>query len=144
MHAEDIAFLKSRISSGLQGRYSVNEKQFRNVSIVTNLDSRKPTWGVRDLPLRPTNSYGTSFQLLRFPPRIPKTNIGREKTLWVRNILSKRAQSRRRSNRATYVCEHKTHPWKIICMRRHAYATMLQLKCGSQKARRLLYILAKA
>jgi hypothetical protein len=39
--AEDIAFLQTHISSDLQGRSSVNEKQFRNVSIITNLNSQK-------------------------------------------------------------------------------------------------------
>ena len=39
--AKDIAFLKTCISSNLQGRSSVNEKQFRNVSIITNLNSQK-------------------------------------------------------------------------------------------------------
>ena len=37
----DIAFLKSQISSMLPGRPNVNEKQFRNVSIITNLNSQK-------------------------------------------------------------------------------------------------------
>ena len=37
----DIAFLKSQISSMLPGRPNVNEKQFRDVSIITNLNSQK-------------------------------------------------------------------------------------------------------
>ena len=37
----DITFLKTRISSELPGRASVNEKEFRNVSIITNLNSQK-------------------------------------------------------------------------------------------------------
>ena len=37
----DIAFLRTRISSEIPGRSSVNEKQFRNVSIITNLNSQK-------------------------------------------------------------------------------------------------------
>ena len=37
----DIAFLKKRISSELPGRASVNQKNFRNVSIITNLNSQK-------------------------------------------------------------------------------------------------------
>jgi hypothetical protein len=37
----DIAFLKTRISSGLPGRPSVNEKRFRNVSIITSLNTLK-------------------------------------------------------------------------------------------------------
>ena len=37
----DIAFLRSRVPSGLPGRSHVNEKQFRNVSIITNLNSQK-------------------------------------------------------------------------------------------------------
>ena len=37
----DIAFLRTRISSEMPGRSSVNEKQFRNVSIITNLNSQK-------------------------------------------------------------------------------------------------------
>ena len=37
----DIAFLKTRISSELPGRTSVNQKEFRNVSIITNLNSQK-------------------------------------------------------------------------------------------------------
>ena len=37
----DIAFLKTRISSELPGRASVNQKEFRNVSIITNLNSQK-------------------------------------------------------------------------------------------------------
>jgi PIF1-like helicase len=37
----DIAFLRSRVSSGLPGRSHVNEKQFRNVSIITTLNSQK-------------------------------------------------------------------------------------------------------
>ncbi|KAF8811286.1 hypothetical protein BYT27DRAFT_7090077, partial [Phlegmacium glaucopus] len=37
----DIAFLKTRISSELPGRASVNQKCFRNVSIITNLNSQK-------------------------------------------------------------------------------------------------------
>jgi hypothetical protein len=37
----DIAFLKSQISSMLPGRPNINEKQFRNVSIITNLNLQK-------------------------------------------------------------------------------------------------------
>ena len=37
----DITFLKTLISSELPGRTSVNEKNFRNVSIITNLNSQK-------------------------------------------------------------------------------------------------------
>jgi hypothetical protein len=37
----DIAFLKTRISSELPDHASVNEKEFRNVSIITNLNSQK-------------------------------------------------------------------------------------------------------
>ena len=37
----DIAFLRTRISSEIPGRSNVNEKQFRNVSIITNLNSQK-------------------------------------------------------------------------------------------------------
>ena len=37
----DITFLKTLISSEMPGRSSVNEKQFRNVSIITNLNSQK-------------------------------------------------------------------------------------------------------
>jgi len=37
----DVAFLKTRISSELPGHASVNEKEFRNVSIITNLNSQK-------------------------------------------------------------------------------------------------------
>ena len=37
----DIAFLKTRISSELPGRANVNQKEFRNVSIITNLNSQK-------------------------------------------------------------------------------------------------------
>ena len=37
----DIAFLKTLMSSEMPGRSSVNEKQFRNVSIITNLNSQK-------------------------------------------------------------------------------------------------------
>ena len=37
----DIAFLKTCISSELPGRASVNQKEFRNVSIITNLNSQK-------------------------------------------------------------------------------------------------------
>lgn len=37
----DIAFLRTHISSELPGRSSVNEKCFRNVSIITNLNSQK-------------------------------------------------------------------------------------------------------
>jgi Helitron helicase-like domain at N-terminus/PIF1-like helicase len=37
----DIAFLRTLISSEMPGRSSVNEKQFRNVSIITNLNSQK-------------------------------------------------------------------------------------------------------
>jgi hypothetical protein len=39
--AADIAFLKSRLFSMLPGRPNVNEKQFRSVSIITNLNSQK-------------------------------------------------------------------------------------------------------
>jgi uncharacterized protein DUF6570/helitron helicase-like protein/PIF1-like helicase len=39
--SSDIAFLRSRISSELPGRRSVNEKEFRNISIITNLNSQK-------------------------------------------------------------------------------------------------------
>ena len=37
----DVAFLKTRISSELPGRANVNQKEFRNVSIITNLNSQK-------------------------------------------------------------------------------------------------------
>ena len=37
----DITFLKSRVSSELPGRSNINEKQFRNVSIITSLNSQK-------------------------------------------------------------------------------------------------------
>ena len=37
----DIAFLRTRISSELPGRASVNQKEFRNISIITNLNSQK-------------------------------------------------------------------------------------------------------
>ena len=37
----DITFLKSRVSSELLGRSNVKEKQFRNVSIITALNSQK-------------------------------------------------------------------------------------------------------
>ena len=37
----DVAFLRSRISSELPGFASVNKKEFRNVSIITNLNSQK-------------------------------------------------------------------------------------------------------
>ena len=37
----DIAFLRTLISSEMPGRSSVNEKNFRNVSIITNLNSQK-------------------------------------------------------------------------------------------------------
>ncbi|KAF8809763.1 hypothetical protein BYT27DRAFT_7013375, partial [Phlegmacium glaucopus] len=37
----DIAFLRSRVSSELPGRSHVTEKQFRNVSIITTLNSQK-------------------------------------------------------------------------------------------------------
>ena len=37
----DIAFLKSRVSSELPGHSNVKEKQFRNVSIITSLNSQK-------------------------------------------------------------------------------------------------------
>lgn len=37
----DIAFLKTLISSELPGRANVNQKEFRNVSIITNLNSQK-------------------------------------------------------------------------------------------------------
>jgi hypothetical protein len=37
----DIAFLRTLISSELPGRGSVNQKEFRNVSIITNLNSQK-------------------------------------------------------------------------------------------------------
>ena len=37
----DIAFLKTRISSELPGHANVNQKEFRNVSIITNLNSQK-------------------------------------------------------------------------------------------------------
>ena len=37
----DITFLKTRISSELPGRTNVNKKEFRNVSIITNLNSQK-------------------------------------------------------------------------------------------------------
>lgn len=38
---DDITFLRSRVSSELPGHSSVNEKQFRNVSIITTLNSQK-------------------------------------------------------------------------------------------------------
>jgi hypothetical protein len=38
---EDITFLRSRISSSLPGRPNVNEKRFRNVSIITRLNAIK-------------------------------------------------------------------------------------------------------
>ncbi|KAF8815885.1 hypothetical protein BYT27DRAFT_7078712, partial [Phlegmacium glaucopus] len=38
---DDIAFLRSRISSEIEGRSSVNEKQFRNVSVITTLNLPK-------------------------------------------------------------------------------------------------------
>ena len=38
---KDISFLKTLISSDLPGRRSVNQKKFRNVSIITNLNSQK-------------------------------------------------------------------------------------------------------
>jgi hypothetical protein len=38
---DDIAFLHSRISSELKGRPSVNDKQFRNVSVITPLNLPK-------------------------------------------------------------------------------------------------------
>jgi hypothetical protein len=38
---DDIAFLRSHISSELEGRPSVNQKQFRNVSIITILNLPK-------------------------------------------------------------------------------------------------------
>ncbi|KAF8802941.1 hypothetical protein BYT27DRAFT_7111048 [Phlegmacium glaucopus] len=37
----DITFLKTRISSELPAHASVNQKEFRNVSIITNLNSQK-------------------------------------------------------------------------------------------------------
>ena len=37
----DIAFLKTRVSSDLVGRSNVKEQQFRNVSIITSLNSQK-------------------------------------------------------------------------------------------------------
>ena len=37
----DIAFLKTRVSSELPGRSNVKEKQFRNISIITSLNSQK-------------------------------------------------------------------------------------------------------
>jgi hypothetical protein len=37
----DIAFLRTLMSSEIPGRSSVNEKQFRNASIITNLNSQK-------------------------------------------------------------------------------------------------------
>jgi hypothetical protein len=37
----DIAFLRTLISSELPGRASVNQKEFRNISIITNLNSQK-------------------------------------------------------------------------------------------------------
>ena len=37
----DIAFLRSRVSSELPGRSNINEKQFRNVSIITTFNSQK-------------------------------------------------------------------------------------------------------
>ena len=37
----DIAFLKTRVSSELEGRSNVKEQQFRNVSIITSLNSQK-------------------------------------------------------------------------------------------------------
>ena len=38
---DDIAFLRSRISSQIEGRPSVNEKEFRNVSVITTLNLPK-------------------------------------------------------------------------------------------------------
>jgi hypothetical protein len=38
---DDIAFLRSRVSSPIEGRPSVNEKQFRNVSVITTLNLPK-------------------------------------------------------------------------------------------------------
>ena len=38
---DDVAFLRSRISSLIEGRPSVNEKQFRNVSVITTLNLPK-------------------------------------------------------------------------------------------------------
>ena len=38
---DDIAFLRSRVSSEIEGRSSVNEKQFRNVSVITTLNLPK-------------------------------------------------------------------------------------------------------
>ena len=37
----DIAFLRTLVSSEIPGRSSVNEKRFRNISIITNLNSQK-------------------------------------------------------------------------------------------------------
>ena len=38
---DDIAFLRSRVSSEIEGRASVNEKRFRNVSVITTLNLPK-------------------------------------------------------------------------------------------------------
>ena len=38
---DDIAFLRSRVSSDIEGRLSVNEKQFRDVSVITTLNLPK-------------------------------------------------------------------------------------------------------
>ena len=38
---DDIAFLRSRVSSKIEGRPSVNEKHFRNVSVITTLNLPK-------------------------------------------------------------------------------------------------------
>ena len=38
---DDIAFLRSRVSSEIEGRSSVNEKKFRNVSVITTLNLPK-------------------------------------------------------------------------------------------------------
>ena len=38
---DDIAFLRSRVSSEIEGRPSVNEKRFRNVSVITTLNLPK-------------------------------------------------------------------------------------------------------
>ena len=38
---DDVAFLRSRISSQIEGRPSVNEKRFRNVSVITTLNLPK-------------------------------------------------------------------------------------------------------
>ena len=126
----DITFLKTLILSDLPGHRSVKQKDFRNVSIITNLNSQKDKIN-RLGSLRFAAETGqtlTHFFSMdsvssndRDEDQQKKYTAGRKRSVKHGSIRFNSGSNTACTMGATYLRKLKTYPRKIIHLHRHAH-----------------------